>query len=114
MPDFCMIESIYYLLKLRFGQVLRRKKKQNVKVGGVNVETYYYNCKNFLKIFSEEFIKNNAIGIGMFVPPSYLNNFFKNKKRLLKLLSKLENIFANNSFSATISDHYLIDLVLKK
>lgn len=114
MPDFCMIESIYYLLKLRFDQVLRRKKKQNVKIGDANIDTYYYGYKTFSKIFDEDFYKNNVVGIGMFVPPSYLNNFFDNKNGILKFLGMMENIFAKYTFSALMSDHYLIDLVLKK
>ena len=113
MPDFCMIESVYFLLKFRFDQVLRRKKNQLVNIGNGNIETYYYCHKRFSKIFSDEFYINNIIGIGMFVPPSYLNNFFKNKNIILKFLSKLENIFAKHTFSASMSDHYLIDLVIK-
>jgi ubiquinone/menaquinone biosynthesis C-methylase UbiE len=114
MPDFCMIESIYFLLKFRMKGIFRRKKIQQVKIDDVVIDTYYYDPNKFYEFFNDGFLINKVIGIGMFIPPSYLNNFFKSKVGSLKLLDRLENIFGNNSFSASISDHYLIDLNIKK
>jgi len=114
MPDFCMIESIYFLLKFRMKEIFRRKKTQQVKIDDVVIDTYYYNPKMFYEFFDIEFLISKIIGIGMFIPPSYLNSFFKSKVASLKLLNRLENIFGSHSFSASVSDHYLIDLNIKK
>lgn len=114
MPDFCMIESIYFLSKLKLNLIFRRKKTQQVKIFDSIIDTHYYHPNRFYKFFKNNFIVNKSIAIGMFIPPSYLNNFFKDKIKSLSFLNRLENIFGNNSFSAAISDHYLIDLDLKK
>jgi ubiquinone/menaquinone biosynthesis C-methylase UbiE len=114
MPDFCMIESIYFLLKFRMKEIFRRKKIQQVKIDDVVIDTYYYNPKMFYEFFNIEFLISKIIGIGMFIPPSYLNNYFISKVTFLKFLNRLENIFGSHSFSASVSDHYLIDLNIKK
>jgi ubiquinone/menaquinone biosynthesis C-methylase UbiE len=114
MTDFCIIESTYFLLKFRMKEIFRRKELQQVKLDDVVIDTYYYGPNKFYEYFNAGFLINKVIGIGMLIPPSYLNNFFKSKIAFLKLLNILENILGNNSFSASISDHYLIDLNIKK
>jgi hypothetical protein len=114
MPDFCMIESLYFLSKFKFKEIFRRKKMQIVNVDNAFVKTYYYNPNRFLGYFKNEFNINKVLGVGLTVPPSYLNNFFEKKPNTLELLNGTENFFANNLFSASISDHYLIDLIIKK
>jgi len=114
MSDFCMIESIYFFSKFRFNQIFRRKSMQPVKVNNSIVNTYYYNPKRFNVYFKDEFILNKTLSIGLTIPPSYLNNFFVKKTNTLKFLNATENLFGNNLFSAAISDHYLIDLIVKK
>ena len=114
MPDFCMIESIYFLFKFRTQEMFRRKKVQQVNVNDSVVETYYYHPKKFYEYFKRDFIINKIIAVGVFIPPSYLNNFFRRKVNTLKVLNKLEGSFGNHSIAASISDHFLIDLNLRK
>ena len=114
MSDFCMIESIYFLLKLKPKDIFRRKKAQLVNINDSVVDTYYYHPKKFYEYFKNDFIINRIIAVGVFIPPSYLNNFFKRKVNTLKFLNKLEGSFGNHSIAASISDHFLIDLNLRK
>lgn len=114
MPDFCMIESLYFFAKLNFKNLFRRKKTQQVEINDSVIDTYYYNSNDFYKFFRNDFTVNNKIGIGLFIPPSYLNNLFKDKSITLNILNKLENIFGSNAFAASFSDHYLIELNLIK
>ncbi len=114
MSDFCMIESLYFISKLKFNEAFRRKKMQQVNVNSSLVNTYYYSPKMFYRYFDHEFILNKVIGVGLTIPPSYLNNFFSNKIKTSHLLNKIENSIGNNLFAASISDHYLIDLVVKE
>ena len=114
MPDFCMIESIYFLFKFRTQEMFRRKRVQQVNVNDSVVETYYYHPKKFYEYFKSDFIINKIVAVGVFIPPSYLNNFFRRKVNTLKVLNKLEGSFGNHSIAASISDHFLIDLNLKK
>ena len=114
MSDFCLIESLYMTFKLRFNDIFRRKKRQKVFISGSKVNTSYYSPKSFFALFNERFILNRVISVGFTIPPSYLNNFFCKKNFLLKMLNNIEKISGNNSFCASISDHFLIDLTVKK
>lgn len=114
MPDFCLIESLYFFIKLGFKNIFRRKKTQQVIIDDSIVQTYYYHPKNFFTFFKNDFAINKFIAIGVFIPPSYLNSFFKNKHRILNFLNRIENFFGNNVFSAAISDHFLIEMNIKK
>lgn len=114
MPDFCMIESVYFLVKFKFREVFRRKIMQSVNVGNNFVSTYYYSPRKFYEYFKNEFSLNKTISVGLSIPPSYLNNFFTEKVSTLNFLNRTENLLGNNSLSASISDHYLIDLIIKK
>jgi ubiquinone/menaquinone biosynthesis C-methylase UbiE len=114
MSDFCMIESVYFLLKLKPKDIVRRRKVQQVIINDSLVETHYYHPKEFYNYFKNDFNFNKIIAVGVFIPPSYLNNFFRRKTNTLKVLNKLEGSFGNNSIAASISDHFLIDLKIKK
>jgi ubiquinone/menaquinone biosynthesis C-methylase UbiE len=114
MPNFCMTESLYFLSKFKFKEVFRRKKMQTVNVGNALINTYYYNSKSFYGYFKNEFDLNKTVSVGLTIPPSYLNNFFAKKVNTLNFLNETENLFGNNIFSASISDHYLTDLIIKK
>jgi SAM-dependent methyltransferase len=114
MPDFCVIESVYFLSKFNFKEAFRRRKMQCVNVNDSLIKTYYYNPKRFFGYFKNEFDLNKTISVGLTIPPSYLNNYFEKKLNTLQLLNGTEYFFGNNLFSASVSDHYLIDLIIKK
>lgn len=114
MPDFCLMESIYMILKLRLADVFRRKKMQIVSLNGSEVNTFYYSPKQFSFYFSTSFKIISKIAIGFTIPPSYLNSFFTEKNSLLKILYNVEEIFGNNFIAASASDHFLIDLSLRR
>jgi ubiquinone/menaquinone biosynthesis C-methylase UbiE len=113
MPDFCLTESVYFLSKFKFKEILRRKMIQQVRINDAVVKTYYYSPKMFYRYFKNEFILNKVFGIGLTIPPSYLNSFFTKKVKILKFLNGTENFIGNNLVAASIADHYLIDLSIK-
>ncbi len=114
MPAFCITESLYFLSKFKFKEIFRRKKMQAVNFDNNLVNTYYYHPKIFCGYFINDFNFNKAVGVGLTIPPSYLNNYFRTKLNTLKFLNRLEGSIGNSFFSASISDHYLIDLIIKK
>jgi ubiquinone/menaquinone biosynthesis C-methylase UbiE len=115
MPKYCLWESFYFLLKLKFGNIFRRAsaKPLNVKLNGGNVKTYYYSPKDILNIFSNNFKLKKVKPVGFFIPPSFLNNFFSRREKLLSMLEKSERAVSNLSFLSHASDHFLIDMELK-
>jgi len=116
MPKFCLWESFYFLLKLKFSSVFRRAstKSLNVQINGGIVQTFYYSPKDIVNMFGNKFKFRNIKPVGFFIPPSFLNKFFLKKKKALRMLNSFENPASNISFLAKFSDHFLIDMELKR
>lgn len=112
MPKHCMLENLYFILKGNFRKAFRRNTDTVIiaNVEGTNVKTWYYNPKDIIQKCNQHFKINKVKPIGIFIPPSYLEPFFKNKLRLLKVLQKLDSFFTRFSFLSKYSDHYIISL----
>lgn len=107
----CLWEKWYFLYKGNKKQASRRKNRSAVKAQlakNVFVETWYYSpdeMRNFFVDFNVKHIKP----IGLFIPPSYLQKYFNNKKWLLNMLIGLESVLSF-SFLSNYADHYYIEL----
>lgn len=111
MPSLCLWESFYFSSKLKFGEAFRRRKKGGAlaQVEDKLIRTYYY---------SPQFIKQNSKGfhfvklapVGFCVPPSYLDNWFKNKPKSIQKLIKWDKSLLKFNKLATLSDHFFICL----
>jgi ubiquinone/menaquinone biosynthesis C-methylase UbiE len=111
MPTNTLWERLYFLAKAQFKNIARRKRESVIAhVDGENIPTYYYNPKNIVNLAKANFETVGVKPIGFFVPPSYLNGFFKNKKGILQFLNRLEQSVKNNSSLSKYADHYLIIL----
>ena len=116
MPSFCAWESLYFLLKLQAKKAFRRSQKAGVlaNVGSTQIRTYYYSPRHFAQLFSAHFTVKTCLPIGITLPPSYLEPFFKNKEKYLHFLYKAEKRLQHFGALAYLSDHYLIDFELNK
>lgn len=112
MPKNTLWESLYFLLKGQFKNAFRRNtnKDINVNVEGKDVKTWYYNPKKIKELSKDKFIIIRKKPIGFFIPPSYLENYFKKHERLLRILDQLEKRIGKFGFLSRFSDHYLIEL----
>ena len=114
MPKNTLWEQFYFAIKFDFKKAFRRKNEFAIaNVDGENVKTYYYNPKDIVHLSKFNFKILEIKPIGFFIPPSYLESFFKNKKTLLKSLNFLENSIKNCSFLSKYADHYIITLQKK-
>lgn len=111
MPKNTLWERFYFLAKAQFKNIFRRKRESVIaQVDGENVTTYYYNPKDIVNLANANFETVAVKPIGFFVPPSYLDGFFKNKKGILRFLNRLEQGIKNASSLSKYADHYLIIL----
>ncbi|WP_258101658.1 class I SAM-dependent methyltransferase [Marinoscillum pacificum] len=116
MPSFCLWESVYYLAKLSLFTAFRRRKKYVIaNVSGQQVKTYYYSPHVFDRLINQggRFFREKLKPIGLSVPPSYLENYFQKYPKILQNLSDVDNRMAKYGWQAFVSDHYLIQYVLK-
>lgn len=114
MPRYCLWEIFYFSIKGRWNKVFRRKKSEPVPVNfqGVQVDTWYYSPKKIRSLAG--IMKIVAIRpVGLVLPPSFLEGFFHNRKMLLKMLDRVEKIFARIPVFAAVSDHFLFDMKKK-
>ena len=107
----CVWERVYFLLKGNFKNAIRRMSKDAVvaNIGeGTMQNTYYFSPREIKNVAPTKFQHLTTKPIGLFVPPSYLDNFFKNKKIVLGFLFRLEKMTGNFSFFSDYADHYFI------
>lgn len=109
---FCAWESKYFLLKGQWKKAFRRLSKNGVvaDVDGEKVKTWYYSISEINELIANNLIITNRKAIGTYVPPSYLNPWFKNKQFLLKLFAGIDSFYGTMGIFTSISDHYLIEL----
>lgn len=111
MPKNTIWEQFYFLATAQFSKAFRRKKEFAIAdVDGEKVPTYYYNPKDVVNLAKHDFELIAQKPIGLFVPPSYLEPFFRNKRGLLKFLNRLESKIKNWAFLSKYADHYIITL----
>lgn len=114
MPKKTIWERFYFSLKGNFKEAFRRNTYSSVpaNVDGTTVYTWYYNPSDIVKITSEQFNTELIRPIGFMVPPSYLQPFFTNKKRILGFLGWMDKKLTYFRGLSAYADHFII--VLKK
>jgi cyclopropane fatty-acyl-phospholipid synthase-like methyltransferase len=114
MPKFCLWETVYFSSKLQFKKAFRRNTQKAVKanVGDEEMNIWYYNRKN-LNALTKDFKIVHSQPIGFALPPSYFNNTWLAKSRILNTLNAVERRLNGFSFLSNYADHFLIDLQLK-
>lgn len=110
MPKQCMIESFFFMLKGQFKKGFRRNTNEAliVNVDGEEVETFYHSPNDVKNILSPKYQVILKKPVALFLPPSYLESFFKNKKFIFNTLAFFEKIFGSISYYSSFSDHYII------
>ncbi|MGB0368451.1 MAG: SAM-dependent methyltransferase, partial [Flavobacteriales bacterium] len=92
MPSFCLMESVYFLLKFQFEKAFRRLRNKVAWTNdeGETISIYYYSPSQFKSIIGERFTVQSHIPVGLWVPPSYTEQFFQRHQRILGFLSRME------------------------
>lgn len=110
----CLWEKMYLLLKRRFSEVNRRRSSDNVILSdGKVLKVYYYSPGEMKKIFTDYFEFLTTRPVGFFLPPSYLDPFFRNHRFIFHILKILERWSGRCSFLSDFSDHYIIECKIR-
>lgn len=110
----CRWERFYFKRKGQSEKAFRRMKKDEVsaEINGASFPVWYYSPEEFASFFAPSFLLQRKKPVGLFLPPSYLDFWFRNKRFLLSVLHLCERLFAFSSWSDQ-ADHYLIELKRK-
>ncbi len=83
------------------------------EISGAKFMTYYFSPTEIKQFFQSEYSVEACLPIGFFIPPSYLEDYFKNKRIMFSILVGLEKMVMGLGFLSNYADHYLIHLKRK-
>jgi ubiquinone/menaquinone biosynthesis C-methylase UbiE len=107
-------EMAWYCLQFKFGKAFRRLNKQASLLKlkeGINQPVYYYSISRFRQLLNR-FSLLEKRPVGLFIPPSYLENFIKRRPRFFHFLDKMEKKAGGVPAFTRFADHSY--LLLKK
>lgn len=109
----CLWEMLYYLLRGRLDKALRRTRKgaSIACVDGRFLKVVYPSVHQIEQCFSSGFRLREWRGVGVFVPPSYCESIFSQRRRVLGLLALLDSKFGHLPGVRCWGDHVLLDFV---
>jgi SAM-dependent methyltransferase len=111
----CFWERLFFWIKKDKVKFNRRRHKRGVDtiIDSVSFKTFYYSPTEIQKLFEDQYNPILVKPIGLFIPPSYLEPYIERRPLFFKLLRFLDVVFAQFSFFANKSDHYIIILEKK-
>lgn len=115
MGSDCVWERFFFNWRNEPEKARRRQNKNgvNTKISNNNFLTYYHSPNDIIDFFKDSYNVKIVKPIGLFVPPSYLEDYFKKRKIIFSFLVLLDKLFTRFSRFANKADHYLIVLQRK-
>jgi SAM-dependent methyltransferase len=105
---YCLREIFYYGVRGKLRSAFRRFQNPALfKVNDQSMPVYYYSPGVLKKLFNPAFHLEKIFPVGLFIPPSYLEYKFSNKKDKLEKLNRREEKFAF-PFLSSFADHYCV------
>jgi SAM-dependent methyltransferase len=109
---FCLWESAWYLLRGEGRKAVRRWSGHSTAVlNGVSVDVHYPTVREIAKAFAPHFSLRSATGVGIFVPPSYLESWMQRSPRVLAMLAAVDRIVCRLPVLRSLGDHVLLHFV---
>lgn len=106
MAPYCLWEIFYYGIRGKFKTAFRRlRRSSGFTINDTTMPVYYYRPGTIKKLFSPAFSHFQKQPIGLFIPPSYLEERFRYDTGNLERLNRREEKFSSPLFSA-FADHY--------
>jgi ubiquinone/menaquinone biosynthesis C-methylase UbiE len=106
---FCLMEILYYLIHGQWRKAFRRcTGYSEVTLDGMQFTVYYPTLRKIRQSFAPDFRLSFWTGIGVAIPPSYLEGWVRRHPRLFRLLRRLEERLATMPVLRSTGDHVLL------
>jgi SAM-dependent methyltransferase len=106
---FCVWEIIWFLLHGKFQKAFRRcPGRATAKVGEFAMDVYYPTVRELQNLFSPFFVLRSCKGIGVTVPPSYVETWIRRHPKLLNLLRAIDTAVSTFPGFRVLGDHMLL------
>lgn len=109
MPPVCPWE-LAYLFKGNFKLAFRRLKKGGAPshLEGLNFTTWYYSPSKLKNMFGKKYSVLSISGLGIIVPPPFLERFPSQYPNIFKRLISIENRISTKAPFYSWADHFMI------
>jgi SAM-dependent methyltransferase len=106
---FCMMETVWFLLHGALRKAFRRYRgRTSAIVGQFTVDVRYPLVNELRRSFAPHFKLHSYTGIGIFVPPSYVEPWICRFPYLLSLLRSIDEVVSSLPLFRVIGDHMLL------
>ncbi|WP_263384161.1 class I SAM-dependent DNA methyltransferase [Granulicella arctica] len=106
---FCLTEILYYLTRGNLRKSLRRCRGQaQATLDGASLTIYYPTLRQLRRSFAPNFRLSSHIGIGVAVPPSYLEPWVRRHPTIFSILCRLEATLSTLPILRSTGDHRLL------
>ena len=106
---FCIWEMLWFTLHGNFRKASRRCSGHAIaRVGEFTVDVYYPTVRQLRTLFSPSFVLRSCSGVGVTVPPSYVEAWIRNHPKLLRILRTIDRAISNYPGFRVLGDHVLL------
>lgn len=105
----CLWEIFYFALQGNTRKAFRRcSGHAEVRLGSITFPVQYPTVAELRRLFAPSFLLRSHIGVGVAVPPSYLEPWAKKHPKVLQFLQRVDGIIAGWPGFRAIGDHVLL------
>lgn len=111
MGPVCLWETVWYLLHGKFATAVRRFRPDGVAArlsGGSAVHVRYPSVSSIRNLFDPEFSLKSIRGIGVAVPPSYVDAWANRWQRVVRLAAYADRVLGRCPGIRMLADHVLL------
>ncbi len=107
----CLAEISYYLLRGQPTKAFRRcKGHTEAHLNGSALPIFYPTVRAIRRSFAPHFQLRSRMGVGVAIPPSYLEPWANRHPQIFRALCRLEDVLAHLPLFRTTGDHILLCL----
>ena len=107
----CLWEVLWFVFHGQFTKAFRRwKGHASAKIEGIDVTVSYPILRSLKKSFAPWFTLRSCIGIGVTVPPSYVERWVRRHPGLLRALTAVDKVVCRWPLFRVTGDHMLLVL----
>jgi ubiquinone/menaquinone biosynthesis C-methylase UbiE len=106
---FCLWEMLWFGLHGNFRKAFRRcSGRASARSGDFTVDVFYPTVRQLQMFFSPFFTLRSSTGIGVTVPPSYVEAWIRNHPKLLGIFRTIDNTISSYPGFRVLGDHVLL------
>jgi SAM-dependent methyltransferase len=113
MGPFCLWETVWYMTRIKPAKALRRRQRGGTTAqldGGAPLTVYYPSVPALAQAFAPQFSIKAIQGIGVTVPPSYIEPYAKQHPRLMSAAVVADRFLGRCPGVRLLADHILVRL----